>query len=270
VAEVLLDFAEQLVRAAGTLLRGYYQKATLQVSVKADKSVVTEADLIADRFIVEQIRLHSPGDRLLSEEIQSTLSDLDNEIQTSAIWIVDPIDGTTNFSQGLPLWGILCTRVVDGWPQLTVLYFPIIDELYTAIAGGGAWLNGQRIQVEDPSLKSKLSFFACCSRTHRLYQVDLPYKVRIFGSAFYTFCLVARGAARIGFDATPKIWDIAGAWLLVKEAGGLIESFSGDPPFPLVTNTAFASTSYPTLAAATPVQIAMAREQIQIRPNKAP
>ena len=269
MTESPLDFTEKLIRAAGTMLRGYYQNADLLTSIKADKSVITEADEIVDRFIGEQIHLYYPNEWILSEEVNPILSELDSQTQTSAGWIVDPIDGTTNFSLGLPVWGILCTRVVKGWPQLTAMYFPIIDELYTAVAGGGAWLNGQQIQVESAWLLNRKSFFACCTRTHRLYEVSIPYKVRILGSSAYTFCLVARGVARIGFDATPKIWDIAGAWLLVKEAGGIIESFSGESPFPLVPDTGFSSKSYPTLAATTTDQLAKARDQIQIKPNTA-
>ena len=106
-------------------------------------------------------------------------------------------------------------------------YFPLLNELYTAQRGQGAWLNGNPIHTRPPDPDQPYGFFACCSRTHRRYQISIPYKPRILGSAAYSFCMLARGAALIGMEVSPKIWDIAGAWLLVQEAGGCIEPLEG-------------------------------------------
>jgi len=254
---------DRLARAAGSLLIDYFHRAELQTSLKADHSVVTAADLAADHFITEAVHRHFPQDRLLSEEINTTLPEAHETAADQVTWIVDPLDGTTNFSLGLQTWGTLLTRCVNGWPQTTVMYFPLLDELYAAQRGAGALLNDEVIQVNTPSPGRPLAFFACCSRTHRQYQVSLPYKVRILGSAAYSFCLVARGAAIVGFEATPKIWDIAGPWLLVQEAGGIIETYDGSHPFPLRTVQAYDQTSFPMLAAASTALITKARQQIQ-------
>jgi myo-inositol-1(or 4)-monophosphatase len=95
-----------------------------------------------------------------------------------------------------------------------------------------------------------MSFFACCSRTHQRYAVSIPYKSRILGSAAYNFCMLARGSACVSFEAAPKIWDIAAAWLLVQEAGGTIAAYMGEPPFPILPMKNYASIDFPTLAAA--------------------
>jgi myo-inositol-1(or 4)-monophosphatase len=180
----------------------------------------------------------------------------------SVVWVVDPLDGTTNFSLGLHVWGVSLARTVDGWTETGVLYFPLIDELYYAQQGQGAYLNGKSIHVCTPEASSPQTFFACCSRTHQRFQVNLPYKARILGSAAYTFCAVGRGIAILGFEATPKIWDLAAAWLVVKEAGGEIETYDESRPFPLRSQVDYARANFPTLAAATPRLLEKARRQI--------
>jgi len=266
--DTALQFMTALARDAGALLVDYFRRDGLQTSLKADRSVVTEADLAADQFITQAIQKQFPQDRLLSEEINPSLPAALSSADDSILWIVDPLDGTTNFSLGLHTWGTLLTRCIGGWPEATVLYFPLLDELYTARRSQGALLNDKPIRVYSPTPERPLAFFACCSRTHRQYQVSLPYKVRILGSAAYSFCLVARGAAIIGFEATPKIWDIAGPWLLIKEAGGIIETYDGSQPFPLITGVTYEQTSYPTLAAPSDSLITKARRQIQLNPTQ--
>jgi len=211
-----------LAKDVGKLLQNYYQSAELQTSLKND-------------FII-------------SEEMNPTYpisSDSDNQ----AVWIVDPLDGTTNFSLGLPLWGTSIARLVNGAPQAAVLYFPMINELYSAELRKGAYLNDHQLHVRSRLDDLPITFFACCSRTFRRYQVNVPYKTRILGSAVYSLCSVARGIAILGFEATPKIWDIAGGWLLVEEAGGIMRTLDDSEPFPLKPGENYSTQSYPTMAA---------------------
>ncbi len=254
------QFATQLARQAGILLMDYFKPTGTRVNLKSDHSVVTEADLAVDHLIADAIRTAYPEDGLLSEELQTTLGE-----NVSIVWIVDPLDGTTNFSLGLPIWGVCIARLVEGYPDSAVVYFPALDELCTAETGKGAFRNGEPIQVKPPTPDQPTAFFSCCTRTHRKYVVDLRYKTRILGSASYTWCAVARGAAIIGFEATPKIWDIAAGWLLVNEAKGVIETFDGSQPFPLTPGFDYRQQNFPTLAAATPDLAAKAREQIRLR-----
>ena len=138
----------------------------------------------------------------------------------------------------------------------------MINELYTAQRGKGAFLNGSPIHLHPPDKDRPQPFFACCSRTFRLHDVSIPYKPRILGSAAYSLSCVASGVAVLGFDATPKIWDIASAWLLIEEAGGVIEIINGDDPFPLQPGIDYAHYNMTTMAASTREMIAKACKQI--------
>src|SRR5512135_924418 len=107
-----LEFAENLARSAGQLLTKYFHKGGLNTRAKADKSIVTEADLASDRFISDEIRKIYPADILLSEELQPAFP---VDALDRAVWIIDPLDGTTNFSLGLHVWGVLLARLQNGW-----------------------------------------------------------------------------------------------------------------------------------------------------------
>jgi myo-inositol-1(or 4)-monophosphatase len=257
----VLDTTVQIVEQTGEILLTHFQSPELTSNLKDDQSVVTNADLAADKFISDSLKRNFPNDLILSEELQTTLPSTTSD-KDQAIWIVDPLDGTTNFSLGLHIWGVLLTRLVNGYPELAILYFPLTNELYHAQRGKGAYLNGKPIQVEPFDKDRPLPFFACCSRTYRLHDIHIPYKPRILGSAAYSFCCVARGVAVLSFDATPKIWDIAGAWLLLKEAGGAVELFEKHSLFPLEPGIDYAHNNLKILAAPTAEMIAQARKQI--------
>lgn len=255
----LLQFAAHLAHQTGQLLLEYYDPGGSRVSLKSDYTVVTEADLAADRLITAALQKTYPADLLISEEKRTSLP----TGTSTPTWVVDPLDGTTNFSLGLHVWGVSIARLVNGWPQVAALYFPLLEELYTAQAGAGACLNDEPIQVKPPDPDQPAAFFACCGRTHRRFHVSVPYKPRILGSAAYSFCAVARGAAVLGFETTPKLWDLAAAWLLVQEAGGVVATYDGSQPFPLQSNLDYSQKPYPTLFAATPDLLQRARNWIQ-------
>lgn len=252
-----LEFATHLARQAGASLRDVFRLSGTAASMKADRSFVTQADVATDQLITSAIKQHYPGETIISEELHNSLTAI-----TPAMWIVDPLDGTTNFSLGLHVWGVLITRLQAGQPEISVQYFPMLDEMYTAQRGQGAWLNGEPIHTRPPDPSQPYGFFACCSRTHRRYDIAIRYKPRILGAAAYSFCMLARGTALISLEVTPKIWDIAAAWLLVQEAGGVIHPFDGSAPFPLSPGIDVSRQSFPTLAAATPELLESARNQI--------
>jgi len=256
-----LQFVEELACKAGDLLVSYFRPEGTPFKLKADQSVVTEADFAADYLIAEAIRAAYPDDSILSEELQPLFS----PNHASNVWVVDPLDGTTNFSLGLPIWGVAIVRTINGLPHTAAIYFPLIHEMYTAQAGAGAYLNRDRIRVLPPESRSTTTFFACCGHTHRQYNLSVPYKPRILGSAVYNFCSVARGAAILSFEATSKLWDIAAPWILVKEAGGVIQAHHGSSPFPLQPNIDAASRVYPTLSAANEKLLNKGRRWIQLK-----
>jgi myo-inositol-1(or 4)-monophosphatase len=253
-----MEFAVKLALQTGDLLQKYYNPTGIHASMKPDQTVVTEADLAADKFITQQIKQNFPHDGILSEESSHFL-----ENSQSPTWIIDPLDGTTNFSLGLSIWGVSIARLRNGYPELGALYFPRLNELYTTRRGSGAYLNNNPISTHAPDPAQPMSFFACCSRSFRSFNISIPYKTRIMGSSTYTISMVARGTALLGLDVTPKIWDLAAAWLLVEEAGGIMSVFEGTPAFPISPNIDYSTTSYTILAAATPKLLEMGRSKIQ-------
>lgn len=240
-----LQFATQLAQETGELLLEHFHIKGIPANLKPDKTVVTKADQAADKLISDSIRNAFPNEKILSEEGDTTAGKIDHPI-----WVIDPLDGTTNFSLGLHTWGVSIARVVKGMPDTAVLYFPILEELYTSQRDQGAFLNNEPIHVKPFEKGQPAAFITCCSRTFRHYQVNLRYKPRVFGSAAYDMCMVARGAAILGFQAQPKIWDLAGGWLLLHEAGGIIEPFEGPIPFPLIPHKDYEHTFYPIIMAA--------------------
>jgi myo-inositol-1(or 4)-monophosphatase len=255
-----LKFAAQLATETGKHLLKFFSPNGTFTNLKEDHSVVTEADLSADQLITQAIQREYPADKLISEELQPTSDEVE-----AAVWVVDPLDGTTNFSLGMPIWGVSIARIVDGWPSIGAVYFPILNELFTAQRSSGAFMNGEQINAQPPISGQPTSFFSCCTRTHQRYDISIRYKTRILGSACYTMCAVARGMAIVGFEATPKIWDIAASWLIVTESGGVIESFDSSQPFPLRANYDYRLTSFPILSGATSELVAKSRKQIKLK-----
>lgn len=255
-----LTFTTQLAQQAGALLVDCFRHTGSATAQKPDRSVVTEADVAADRLIAAAIAEQYPQDTILSEELRPNLAG-----NAAAVWVVDPLDGTTNFSLGLQHWGVSIARVVNGWPDTAAVFFPLLNELYTAQRGQGAWLNGERIRVSPPSKERPAAFFSCCTRAQKRYHLSVPYKTRIFGSTAYTLCVTARGAAVLGFEVKPKIWDIAAGWLVLREAGGVMDVLDGEQPFPLRLRGDFIGHSFLTLAAATPELLEKARGWIARR-----
>ncbi len=253
-----LEFAINLALETGELLQKYYNPAGVHATLKRDKSVVTEADLAADQLITQKINALYPQDGIVSEE-----SSHFHTASHSSTWVVDPLDGTTNYSLGLPIWGVSIARLIDGHPELGVVFFPRLNELYFARRGSGAYLNHKPISTRAPNPTQPMSFFACYSRTFRRFNISVPYKPRIMGSSAYTYCMVARGSALLGFDVTPKIWDLAAVWLLVEEAGGSIQSFEELQIFPIETDIDYSTKSIPVIATATSSLLDKARSMIQ-------
>lgn len=253
----LLEFTVELARQTGEMLLTRYELGGTAADFKGDHTAVTEADIAADAMISDVIEQHYPQDVILSEE-----SNPGNYAEDSAIWVIDPIDGTANFALGLPVWGVSIARLVDGYPQIGVLNFPVIGELYAAEKGQGATINGQRIHPIKVGKNTVKPFFSCCSRTFRRYQVTIPYKARVMGAAAYSFASVARGNAAIGFQTQTHIWDLAAGWLIVEESGQEIEVYEGQPPFPLSPDVDYASANFPIIMASNPELIALARKKL--------
>jgi myo-inositol-1(or 4)-monophosphatase len=256
-----LEFTKRLVVDAGKILLDYYRSYRIKQSQKADNSIITEADLASDEIIRNAIRNEYPEDGILSEE-ENTIYPFGKRF----VWVIDPLDGTTNYSLGLHHWGVLITRLLNGKPVLTVLHFPLLCETFIAIRGKGATLNGNQIQVIPEENIGKATFFSCCSRTHQKFHVDIPYKTRVLGSAGYGLTTVAKGSAILAFEVIPKIWDFVGSWLITQESGGYIAPLNCENIFPMQPGIDYQKVSYPILSAITKKYWEYGRERIQPNP----
>lgn len=220
------DFASQLAADCGELAVDTYGQHVAQR--KSDGTLVTKTDEAVDRLITRRVRGAYPDHAILSEE-QTTVYDPAYEFT----WVVDPLDGTTNFTQGLPIWGVSIALLHNGAPVAAALEFPLLRERYTAVAGLGAYCNGKRIAVSPMQEPDDENFLMKCTRTDRTYHLRTPLKARIMGAAAYHIVKVADGTALAGIELSPKVWDLAAAWLILIEAGGVIEAADGSRIFPL-------------------------------------
>ncbi len=215
---------------------------------KSDGTLVTKTDEQIDRLISARIADAYSGHAILSEE-QSTIYDPADEYT----WVVDPVDGTTNFTHGMPIWGVSIALLHCGRPVVGVLDFPLLHEQYQAVLGQGAIRSGERIAASSITEADDEQLIMKCTRTDRLYHLHTPLKSRILGSAAYHLCKVADGTALAGIETTPKVWDLAAAYLIVREAGGVIVAASGDAIFPLKDERRdYKERSITTLCAANP------------------
>jgi len=225
--------AEELALEAGTYLREQISGAR-RVEFKGPIDLVTDADRGAERIIVEGIRESFPDHALLAEESGR------HEVEgASHLWIVDPLDGTTNYAHGYPFFCVSLALEIGGELTLAVVHDPMLGETFSAVLEGGARLNGRRIGVsgERDLSKSFLStgFPYDMRETTRdnlgefLKFMKKAQAVRRDGSAVLDLCYVACGRFDGFWEMKLSPWDIAAGALLVKEAGGRVTSLNGGP-----------------------------------------
>ncbi len=233
----MLNFAIQTARDAGRLLAERFGRSTLQVTNKSELDLVTEADLASERLIIDRIQTYYPRHAILAEESGAS-SPADQELRSEWRWIIDPLDGTTNYAHGYPCFCISIGIEHKGRMEVGVIYDPMRDELFTAERGEGASLNGRRIHV---SPVNGLSGALLCT--------GFPYDVRErseFARHFANFIMNAQGVRRDGAAALDlayvacgrfdgfweeglKPWDVAAGSLLIQEAGGRVSKYDGAP-----------------------------------------
>lgn len=235
--------AVEAARLVGEELLALFEQGLNAGRIKSDQTLVTEADHQADQLIQEFILERHPGDGILSEENATIYPDSEH------IWVVDPLDGTVNFSHGLHYWGVSIAHLVDGRPQDGAIYFPVIDEIYTGKRGEGAYLNGDPLSIRTGPDDDLFPLFVHCSRMHQRYAVKSSFKKRSLGAAAYHLCLVAKNTAVLALESTPRIWDFAAGWLIIEEAGGAIRTLGDEQPFPAQPGIDYAKKSFPILAA---------------------
>ncbi|MES2639109.1 MAG: 3'(2'),5'-bisphosphate nucleotidase CysQ [Myxococcota bacterium] len=222
-----LRTAVDAAREAGEAIRGFYKDRTILLD-KGGDNPLTEADLAADAILAERLRGAFPDFGWLSEE------SVDDPARLSAesAWIVDPLDGTKEFTLGIPEFVVSIGLVVKGSPVLGVLYNPIREELFAGIVGEGATFNGAPCRVSNHAGLQGARIV--CSRTEAKKGWFDKYLDRISlvptGSVAYKFGLVAAGHAEATFTPQPRNeWDICGGVALVLAAGGNATTRRGEP-----------------------------------------
>lgn len=223
-----LAFANELADRAGEIGLSYF-RGSFEVHEKADRTPVTEADLAIEAAMRAAVRERYPGDGVLGEEGGE-------EGDATRRWVVDPIDGTKNFADGVQIWSNLIALEVHGEPVVGVVNLPALDERYEAARGGGARLNGEPIHVSRADrIPRAFVVFAGMEdwRTGEYADgvqalVTEARRNRGFGDA-WGHCLVARGSADVMVELELATWDFAALKVLVEEAGGRISQFDGSP-----------------------------------------
>jgi len=197
----------------------------ISASNKADGSLITSCDLWSDKKIVDGLAAIAPDEGVLSEEGGKSIP------HTKAYWVVDPLDGTTNFAAGIPYWSISVARFVDSKPQSSFLIIPTLKKKFVSIKGKGVWLNNQKINPNQNNHQSEC--ISLCSRSIKILQKNpnsvFPGKIRLLGVSSLNLTSVAMGQTFGAIESTPKIWDIAAAWLLLEELNSSIEWLEIDP-----------------------------------------
>lgn len=222
-----LDVAVEAARRAGEIVRGVYERP-FEVREKSHDNPVTEADLRANECIHGAIQVAFPNDGWLSEETR----DSHERLARRRVWIIDPLDGTKEFTQHIPEFCICIALVDDGEPVVGVSYNPVTDELFAAARGLGLRVNGRPARCTTTSDVAAARVLASRSEDKR-GEWD-PYKslmrVELTGSVALKLALIAAGRADGTFSLTPKHeWDVCAGAALILEGGGRITDCYGQP-----------------------------------------
>jgi histidinol-phosphatase len=228
VLEEELAFANELAEEAGRIALSFF-RGSFDVRTKVDKTPVTEADLAIEAMVRSAVRERYPNDAVLGEEGGA-------EGESSRRWIVDPIDGTKNFADGIQVWATLIALALDGRPVLGVVNAAALGERYEAVRGGGARMNGEPIRVSRADRVSRAAVLhaglsAWLDGEHGPRLLDVLREARrnrAFGD-FWGHVLVARGSADVCFEPELSTWDWAAVEVVVEEAGGRMTQFDGSP-----------------------------------------
>jgi myo-inositol-1(or 4)-monophosphatase len=227
----LISPMQSMAREAGSLLMSYFDRQ-IKIEYKGDADLVTVADRKSEALILERIRAQFPTHDVMGEEGARIESGSDYK------WYVDPLDGTTNFAHGFPVFCVSLGVQFRGQGAAGVIYDPTRDEMFTAQAGSGADLNGKKIHVSGTSRLADCLIgtgFPSHKRhknpnIHFYHQLTLrTHGVRRAGSAALDLCNVACGRFDGFWEFNLNPWDTAAGVLIAEEAGARITNFSGDP-----------------------------------------
>ena len=229
----MTETISRIAKEAGALfLQGY--SASKEITYKGSVDLVTQYDLQIELLLKERLGDAFPEYALVGEETAETI------VHDGKAIYIDPIDGTTNFVHGIPFCAISIGVFDQGRPQAAVVYLPVLNELFRAEAGHGAYLNGEPIRVGNAESleKSLMATGFPYTKVERGEDFEWVMKtmrnllpctrdIRRLGSASVDLCYVARGTFEGFYETNLKPWDVAAGWLIVEEAGGRISREDG-------------------------------------------
>ncbi|MGH6875019.1 MAG: inositol monophosphatase family protein [Aestuariivirgaceae bacterium] len=228
--ELRLRFGQAIAVEAGRQAREHFDRRhELTIEYKGVQNLVSEADRMCEHTISTAIGRAFPSDVVIGEEHGH------HNPGGGVLWVIDPIDGTTNFLRGLPLWCVSIGLLVENIPVAGIIYNPVTEELYWGLRGGGAWRNGSRIKVSRASKLEEsrigMSFSYRRSLETHVEAVTACFAARCeftrLGSSALGMALTADGRLD-GFWASHAFaWDVAAGMILVQEAGGWVSDFLG-------------------------------------------
>jgi len=227
-----LELAKRCARKAG-LIQMENLREGIEYELKGVSNLVTEVDLLCEKEIIRMLQDETPEHEILSEEKGG------GALNSEYIWVIDPLDGTTNYAHGYLKFCVSIALVSRGKPILGVIYDPAMNELFFGIRGQGAFLNGKKIRVskvnkiQDSLLVTGFSYDRGenLERDLRLYEKvhPFPQSIRRDGSAALDLCYVACGRFDGFWEFNLNSWDVSAGVLLVEEAGGVVTDLKGNP-----------------------------------------
>lgn len=222
---------EPIIKKAGELVLSYFRQVTT-FKEKEEGGLLTEADLASERYLIEQLQSLVPGAAIIGEELGY------NDGSNDYCWVIDPLDGTTNFVHGLPYFCISVALTYQGVPQFGAVYQPLNQEYFWAERGKGAFLNSTKIQVSQLSnLNQSVIVIGLPYKKeeHFMHLLDLirmvapkTFAFRHFGAVALDLAYVAAGRLDGIFFEDLSWWDVAAGMLLIEEAGGMVTDFEGN------------------------------------------
>ena len=228
-----LEQVKDIALRVGTMQKENLGKGNLTIDIKSTSiDLVTEIDKKSEQIIIDFIKKNYPDHSILAEE--SGLSATDSEY----LWIIDPLDGTTNFAQGLPIFAVSIALQYKNETVLGVVYSPVLEHLFTAIKGQGAYFNGRKMHVsmkqdlKQSVLATGFPYDVAENKANNLAYFNhfllVTRAIRRLGAAAYDVACVAAGTFDGYWEMKLSPWDVAAAILMVEEAGGTIVHFRKD------------------------------------------
>ena len=220
-----IEDIKKTVVEAGQLAMLYYGKVSR--SLKADQSVVTEADVALENFFRLALSSLAPGYGYLGEETEETRPPDSGE---SHYWVVDALDGSRAFSARMPLWTPSVCLMRDDRAVAGAAFNPVTGELFWCAEEGPAYCNDEPLRPVFSSEMKANTFILGPTNHHRTFQIDFPGRIYCLGAPIYQLCLVAKGSAEaFFFDPAVNLWDLAFPSLMLERTGGVLVYASGQP-----------------------------------------